>query len=295
MKTNYAKEIVKTLEMDGVEASVVKVKKNNDITLTGISVKNESNVCPTIYIDKMYENNMSIEEAAREVASIAKNNAVSDICVEDIVGNFETVKDNIIFEIVNGKQTRIGSKENDIIGIPVLGDLAKIYKVVINDDSFSSDGVATITINNAMVSSWGVTIDEIDEVSNINTPRLREAEIMNIATFLSKYYGMPLSEAEKANDEMPMYIVTNDKKLGGAATILYKDTLKSLADNLRDNLVILPSSIHEVLILPARKAGEISEFAQMIQEINSAEVSPEEVLSNHPYVFYRDSEQIIAA
>lgn len=68
-----------------------------------------------------------------------------------------------------------------------------------------------------------------------------------------------------------------------------------LAGKLQDNLVILPSSIHEVIILPEREAPSEGEAAAMVREVNDTELLPEEVLSNHVYRFDLEKGEVCIA
>ena len=78
-------------------------------------------------------------------------------------------------------------------------------------------------------------------------------------------------------ETVPMYVLTNRQRLNGACCILYQDVLKQVAGRLGDSLYILPSSIHEVIAIPASASGNPKELSQLVQEINIAEVAPEEI------------------
>ena len=84
-----------------------------------------------------------------------------------------------------------------------------------------------------------------------------------------------------------MYILTNTEKLHGAACILYQQLLEEFAKKVNDNLYILPSSVHEIIMIPASFAGKASELRQMVEEINATQVEEEEVLSDSVYFFNR--------
>ena len=90
----------------------------------------------------------------------------------------------------------------------------------------------------------------------------------------------------------PMYVLTNQNKLNGASCILYEHLLEHFADRLCCDLYILPSSIHEVILIPATSDTSYQELSQMVQEVNDTQVSPEEILSDHVYYFSRSSGSI---
>lgn len=87
-------------------------------------------------------------------------------------------------------------------------------------------------------------------------------------------------------------MLTNQKGLAGDGCILYPGILKDFADRTNNDVVILPSSIHEVLLLDLSEPVHFSELNKMIQMINRAEVPREDRLSNHVYLYSRTSDRI---
>ena len=109
----------------------------------------------------------------------------------------------------------------------------------------------------------------------------------------------------------PMYVLSNRTKLNGSACILYQDLLKNFAERLRSDLYILPSSIHEVLIIPVNsftspadpllssanspadtRQQSYRELSEMVQEVNATQLSTEDILSDHVYYYSRESSRI---
>ena len=84
-----------------------------------------------------------------------------------------------------------------------------------------------------------------------------------------------------------MYILTNETKLNGAACILYENVLYDFAQKLGEDLYILPSSVHEVILLPKLSVFEKDELVNMVREVNTEGVAAEEVLSDHVYEYNR--------
>ena len=89
-----------------------------------------------------------------------------------------------------------------------------------------------------------------------------------------------------------MYVLTNQNKLNGASCILYEHLLELFADRLGADLYILPSSVHEVILIPATSDTSFAELSRMVKEVNETQVSPEEILSDHVYYFSRNSRSI---
>ena len=92
-------------------------------------------------------------------------------------------------------------------------------------------------------------------------------------------------------EEIPMFVITNDLKLNGAASIYYSDVLEKIAEKLRDDLYILPSSIHEVIAIPS-KYGDLESLSTMVKEVNSTQVAEEEQLSDNVYLYTASTKEL---
>lgn len=89
---------------------------------------------------------------------------------------------------------------------------------------------------------------------------------------------------------IPMFVATNSKKVNGAGVILYDGLLRTFAEKIGGDFFILPSSVHEVIFVPANSDMDAGYFIQMVKEVNATEVSPDEVLSNNIYRYHADED-----
>ena len=92
---------------------------------------------------------------------------------------------------------------------------------------------------------------------------------------------------------MNMYVMTNTRGINGAACLLYKNALARFAQKLKQDLFLLPSSVHEVILVPKSDILKKEDLSEMVREINKTEVSPKEVHSDTVYVYDRLSDQLI--
>lgn len=103
---------------------------------------------------------------------------------------------------------------------------------------------------------------------------------------------------EKVLAEFPreriMWVITNSQGINGASSMLYENELHQLAEELGCDLYILPSSVHEVIAIPA-DLGEAEEFAEQVTQINMTEVLLEERLSNQVYHYDKDLRRLALA
>ncbi len=101
-------------------------------------------------------------------------------------------------------------------------------------------------------------------------------------------------EIVDAEWKIPMRILSNQKKCNGAACILYPGVLEELAGK-RGNLFIIPSSIHETILLPDDETILAGDLKKMIHEVNTTQVSPDEVLSDSLYYYDAVKKEIVMA
>ena len=101
-----------------------------------------------------------------------------------------------------------------------------------------------------------------------------------------------LEQMLDCREQVPMYVLTNDVKYYGAACILYDGVLKEFAESAGRDLYILPSSVHEVILLPDMGYEDVDMLKKMVCEVNDTQLSPDEVLSDTIYHYDRDTEDI---
>ena len=121
-----------------------------------------------------------------------------------------------------------------------------------------------------------------------------EADFTDIRTIVERMTG--ISFPDNDSQDTDMYVLTNSRRCFGAAEILDKRTLRMVADQVGDRFIVLPSSVHETLVMPSKDESEYEELAHMVRMVNDTQVEAEERLSDHVYVYSRDEEtlQIVA-
>ncbi len=89
-----------------------------------------------------------------------------------------------------------------------------------------------------------------------------------------------------------IYVVTNSLRIQGAAVIFYSDILKQFAEKKECDLILLPSSIHEWLIIPEDCSISMEDMKSMVYDANRLVVHEEEVLSDGVYRYSRKNDKI---
>ena len=297
--TDYEKFLTEVLHHinDRLDASTKahlrKIQKNNNRILDGLVISTEgSNISPTIYLNDYFDEyaggRLSMDKLIDLLLEQYAQARISQPI--DVSGfmDFEQVKDRIIFRIIN--RSRNTALLEKIPHIDYL-DLAVTFLYLLSVHETSD---ATILIHNSHLTLWQTDLDELFALAKKNTPRLLAWDMSDMHDILAGL-SVPDDDLIPQPQELacPMYVLTNQKKLHGAGCILYDHLLSSLSEQLNDDFYIIPSSIHEVLLIPCASAGCRSELDKMIREVNATQVADDEILSDHAYLYSREKDTIL--
>ena len=292
--TNFTTLVQREVEKRAGENYRVKlndVMKNNGVVLRGITLmQDDSNISPTIYLNPYYyayENgDTTLGTVIDEVIDTYERNKINRSIDMKFFLNYETVRSRIIFKLINTEKNR--ELLRDVPYIP-FHDLSIVFQCLVSEERF---GNASILIHNVHLQLWKVNARELYECALENTPLLQGYELADMNTVLEEMKalgGIDDEEIEDMQQEVPMYVLSNKSRINGASCILYKDILKDFAMVVDKDLYVLPSSIHEVILLPSDGTQESEQLKEMVREINQSQVEKEEVLSDSVY-YYRRSD-----
>ena len=290
---SYVENHVKEFLPETLNDALVRVNdviKNNDQVMHGISISKErSAISPIVYLESYfeeYEKGKELDDVLKDIVKISEIHQVNPEELDnfkDAFLDFDKVKDKIVIELVNADANRENLKDKPY---QRMEDLAITYKLVA---AKIEDSTATVRITNAHLQMWGVTKEELHDMAIENSKRKMPAVVKPMSDIMKDIMmsdGMPEEIADMMVQETPvdksMYVVTNADKIGGAATIVYSDALEKLSEQLGTDLIILPSSVHEVIALSAEGLAP-EEMANMVVEVNENELLPEDKLSDHVY------------
>lgn len=255
-----------------VRTELYTVTKNNGTRRTGILFKQEdSNLAPTIYLEEFYQKYLEgqqVPDLADSICSIYQEIRVKKSCDCQNLFDFEHVKEHIVYKLI-----RRDANEELLKQIPYepFLDLAVVYYIQIDNTRFGS---ASIQIRNEHLRYWRVEKEEIRRLAEKNTPRIYPVQIQQIVRF--------------------MYVATNKQCSLGAAVMRYPNLWEKVRGMIGEDFYILPSSIHEVILVPESFGMEPERMAEMVKEINQTGVAPEEVLSDSVYYFDGEEIRIVA-
>ena len=157
---------------------------------------------------------------------------------------------------------------------------------------------ATILINKNHLEMWGITGEELDRQAWENTVSDLKASLRPMGEILRECFLNADVDVAKTEDEaeyriFPMYVLTNQKKTFGAICIRYPGMLKELSEKFGGDFYILPSSVHECILVPADETVSRDMLKEMVTDINQTQVEPQEILANQAYLYSRTLNQIV--
>ncbi|MBO7374233.1 MAG: hypothetical protein J6Z07_06445 [Lachnospiraceae bacterium] len=269
------------------------VVKNNGIVLDGLLIRDKKcSISPTVYVNDYYDSYVAgdeLDQILDRIEDVYKENTITDEFDAERFCHFENIKDNVVYKIVNYEKNAELFKD---IPHKKFLDLAIVYYINIKDDTFEN---ASILINNNQLKVWGVDEIMIDELAKKNTPLIHKAEIKTMADTLIELMSSPDEETIDflQSENSPMYVVSNEDKVFGAAVLLYDGLIREFSKRVDSSVWIIPSSVHELILVPSVYVTDSSILDDMICEINATEVPGTDILSNHAYYYDKKKDEIV--
>ncbi len=285
-------------EYAGADVEIREVAKNGG-TLTGLSIRKSSDksAVPTLYLDDYYaayeKDGMALSEVVDMLAEIYEraDNNKSEVLgndAQDIVNNltdYNAVKDLIIPRVV-----AVEGNEEYLNTYPSSkhGDLTTTYRIVLTDQ-------ASIPVPHELLERWGISLEELDKKAMENFKENPKTKVTSMLEILSSSGAFPeeLLEDMRGTDA-DQIIVTNESKTLGATNLLDTDTLDAI-EAMNGKFYILPSSIHECIIMPKSFGVELSALEDMVREVNRTQVAPNERLSDNVFEYDSLTKQVVRA
>lgn len=297
--TTLVREEVEKRAGESYKVRINDVRKNNGVILRGLTVmQDDSNISPTIYLNNYYEayenGEATLVNVVNDVMDTYYRNKVNQSVDMRYFMNYACVKEHIVYKLVNTEKNK--ELLEDIPHVEFL-DLSVVFQCLVAKECF---GTASILIHNAHIKLWDISVMELFRAAKDNTQRILGYEIKGINDAI--YEIMQEDEQEgfcfdgciaEFADSVPMYVLSNKSRVEGAACMIYPDLIKDFAEALGSSLYIIPSSIHELLLLPVTNANESQDIKNMIREINDTQVKMEEILSYSLYLFDKEKDKIV--
>lgn len=280
------------------------IVKANDIMRNAISVqKRGENIVKNIYLEgyfKKYKEGSDIEDLVEDILKEAVENRefVDDEYAMEIlnnISNYEMVKDKIIIKLLNKD---MNEKYLEDKFYKEYLDLAIVFQIVVSE---ADNDMATASVHKEIFKKWDVSADEVYEWALENTQRMLPENIIpldDVIIGIISDIGKKPSDFDLEDDFdnriSPFYVLSNNFKCNGAATMLYKNVLKDFTLRFGvEEVIIIPSSVEEVLLIPKRAELDLTESRcrEMLLEVNET-IEEELVLSENIYVYNLNDDEI---
>ena len=291
--TAFSQKVKRHLEEQlGSEAlvSIKNITKNNGIELHSVIIARKGlNLSPNIYLDDLhaaYEEGETFRWVMDRVLQIYEESSTRDNIDMSFFLDYEKMKEQVVYKVISHEKNKELLKR--VPSVPFL-DLAIVFYCHVPEKEL---GNATIQIYNNHLMMWGITKEQLYEDAKRNTERIMPPRLLSIEEMMKEIVseGQETEQdlfAEEGEENGRMYVLGNERKLFGAAVMLYRGVLEKIMEKTGKNLFILPSSVHEVILVPDDERQEAEELWKMVCDINATQVEPEEVLTDSVYYFSR--------
>lgn len=272
--------------LDNVKIQSRTIVKNNSVERQAINIIEEGcNVSPSIYLESYYDDYIEgadIDEIADKIIEFYNRNCYKNRLDMKEILDWDKVSSQIIYKLINA------SKNEELLqDIPYVSwcDLAIVFCVMLKNDE---NGMASITVNQSLCKLWGKSTKELMTFAVHNTASLFPPTCMSLPETIEKISDLDIAYSSEESD---LKVISNASMTNGAIAILYPGMLSKVAEELQSDFYIIPSSIHESIVIPA-VFYDAQEILDMVKCVNQTVVSETDFLSNSIY-YYDCSSQVI--
>jgi|GEM_PF-2290970 hypothetical protein len=282
----FQKNVLERLEQTlplGVEIFTKTIQKGS-VELDGIEIVDSSTSISLLsYFEELYAD-YTVGAAGMDAlcyqmqgAFINKVNLYSNI---EEIRNYELMQEKLQVRLLSKENTRnllraAPHKEHEMGVI--------VPYIVLKQDEKEH---VSVQVTNELCTQWGMSGDELIERALENTQEQDKVEFQSLWQIINELSSEMSNDVEDFNEERKMFVLTNEARLYGATAILQQDVLEKIHDDLQTDFYVLPSSIHEVIVLPKGEES-ISENAlrEMVMDINKSMLEEGEFLSNNIFEY----------
>ena len=276
--------------MWGVQVEIRPVEKLQGESYTGLSIQpNDSPMAATLNLDTVYnqmvDQGKSFQEVADDLITHAADIIVDmpKIDVNDIT-NYDQMKNTLVVQVI---PTDRNAEMLADIPHKNIEDMSLVYRMQIDQNE---NGTSSVLITNAMLENYGVTVDQLHQDAMDGAVINDAATFRSMQEVLSDLMGMP-ADLMPPMDGPQMYVASVENSLNGAGVIAYPDFMNQVAEQVGGDFFVLPSSVHEVLVVPDDGSIDRHDLESMVREVNASEVLPKDQLSDNVY-HYDSQDQV---
>ncbi|HIT66191.1 MAG TPA: hypothetical protein IAB61_02970 [Candidatus Merdisoma merdipullorum] len=264
----------------GTKLEMIPLEKNNGVIMDGLSIRRQGQkVAPTIYMDAYYRDYLggrSLKGICDQILECCEDKGFEERFDADFFTDYGKIRSTIVYKLINAEKNK--DLLNRIPHLPFL-DLAIVFYSLLLDTPM---GNATVLIHNSHMKLWKTGCSDLYRDAKENVKRLLPARLESMSEVIYELTG---GQERPEETGVPMYVLTNRSRAFGAACILYDGVLESCAERFGESFYMLPSSVHEVIMVPASAVGNEEELTSMVRDINRTQVRDTEILSDNVYLY----------
>ncbi|MFI3237626.1 MAG: DUF5688 family protein [Lachnospiraceae bacterium] len=257
-----------------VEITMKEVQKLNGVKRYGIMFQDENKeISPTIYLENYYDrycNEQNIDQIIVEILEVYKKEKdLFHFSIKDFQ-DFEKVQEQLFVKLIHIEKNKELLEDTPYISFLEYAVVA-YYKLRQEDIERGS-----ILIKKEHCKLWGCSEQEMLYIARENAIQKNSITLDGMRSLMVGFLG---EEQLLEEQEEMMYVLSNDARYFGASVLCYPDTIRTIVECLKEDFYVLPSSVHELILVPLSKAPTVQELLTMVQEVNDTQVELEEILS----------------
>ena len=246
----------------------------------------DSHIGVTLNMDayfKAYENGTDMSDIIAKVVDTAVSGIENtpDVDIASLT-DYEQMRGKLTMDVVSAE-----TNAKMLANVPHqdMEDMAVVYRFMLDSGSY---GNATILVTNALIENMGVTPEQLHQDALENAPQLRPIEFTGMSQIVIDKMGPEMAEMMgitaplDPRDEMMTIASTKDMN-HGAGIIAYETFMEQAAERVGGDFYVIPSSIHELILVPDNGQLRLEELKDMVLQVNATEVQPEDKLTDSVY------------
>ena len=278
-----------------VECRAVEQKKNNSVILVGVSFHRPGQQAdPIVYMEPFYDaiqQGKPRKQVMEEIARLAEEGMeVREIPEAYSLQEYGKVKDCLTVRLVNTKANR-----QRLAHMPHRGMEDLSLTLALSLSLGDKGGKGSIEVTDEIMGLWGTDGETLFQQAYKNMEREQSPVLVEMTAVLGAAESVNLlaeTGNPMQNPEGMLFVLTNNEPSYGASAIVCPGVMEKVARIFPEGFYILPSSVHEVLIVPKDTYLSVKELGNLVREVNQSEVSREEVLSDRVYEYDRERGRI---
>lgn len=294
----FSAKLVETLNSyyaGSYSVAIHKVQKNNGVELNGLTIaKNGESAGVTVYMEDFYERYLMEQSMGQIVAYLVKLVPKYDLSGmnTDFLGDYKSVKSKLFFKLLNKEKNRKFMHESPYVEYL---NLILIPCCLIMQENGECGLVQT---RNVYLDTWGISEDQLIEDTWENACHISKCKFKSTMDIYMDYFKENLPEIPGVDIEAmaasmashfaarnDFLIATNTMEFYGASVIAFPENLEAISQKVGGSFLVLPCSVHEVIIRPVTGRIDSKEYSDMVREINRDALDRQDVLSDSPYFY----------